>query len=132
MAKLNPQQFTLEAFPEQQSWIGKLFSPLNTLTGDIVRAFRNQLTIEDNLYQEIKEISYVNQAANFPLRFTPKFGASPKGLVCIYIYNNTDAVYSTTAPHVVWSYDGTQIVISDIDNLTVDKSFTIRLLVIYG
>jgi hypothetical protein len=132
VARINPQLFTLESFPEQQSWIGKLFGPLNQLTGDIVRAFRNQLTIEDNLYQEIKEIKYINQTANFPLRFTPKFGASPKGLMSIYIYNETDAVYSTSAPHVVWSYNGNQIVISDISGLVTDKKYTIRLLVIYG
>lgn len=132
MAKLNPQLFTLESFPEQQSWIGKLFGPLNQLTGDIVRAFRNQITIQDNLFQEIKEIKWANQTSNFPLRFTPKFSAQPRGLASIYIYNNTDQVYSSTAPHVVWSYDGTNVVISDISGLTSGKTYTIRLLVIYG
>lgn len=132
MARLNPQQFTVEAFPEQQTWIGKLFSPLNQLTGDIVRAFRNQLTISDNLFQEIREIRWVNQTANFPLRFTPKFGVQPVGLTCIYIYNTTDAVYSSSAPHVVWTFNGEQVVISDISGLTTDKAYTIKLLVIYG
>lgn len=132
MAKLNPQQFTVESFPEQQTWIGKLFSPLNQLTGYLVRAFRNQLTIADNLFQEIKEIKFINNNVNFPLRFTPKFSSQPIGLTCIYIYNNTDSTYSLTAPHVVWGYDGTQIVISDVDNLSNNHSYTIKLLVIYG
>ena len=132
MAKLNSQQFTLESFPEQQSWIGKLFGPLNQFMGDVIRAFRNQLTIEDNLFQEIKEIKYVNNAVNLPLRFTPKFSTSPKGLLPIYIYNETDAVYSSSQAHLVWSYNGTQIVISNVTNLTTDKTYTIRILAIYG
>ena len=55
MSQLDPQRFSTEEFPDQVDWIGKLFSPLNQFTGDVVRAFRNQLTISDNLYQEIKE-----------------------------------------------------------------------------
>lgn len=132
MSRINPQQFTVETFPEQQDWIGKLFSPLNQFTGDVVRAFRNQLTISDNLFQEIKEIKWVNQAANLPLRFTPKFNSQPVGLTYIYIYNNTDQVYSTTAPHVVWTFNGSQVVISDISGLTSGKTYTIKLLVLYG
>lgn len=132
MSRINPQQFILEGFPEQQSWIGKLFGPLNQFTGDVVRAFRNQLTISDNLYQEIKEIEWVNQTANFPLRFTPKFNVQPIGLTYISIYNKTDQLYSTTAPHVVWTYSGTQVVISDISGLTSGKTYNIKLLVIYG
>lgn len=132
MARLNSQQFTLEAFTEQQSWIGKLFGPLNQFMGDTIKAFRNQLTIEDNLFQELKEIKYVNQTANFPLRFTPKFGTSPRGLLPIYVYNSTTGAYSSTAAHVVWSYDGTQVIISSISGLTTNNSYTIRLLVIYG
>lgn len=132
MSKINPQQFTLEGFPEQRGWIGKLLSPLNQLTGDIVRAFKNQLSIEDNLYQEIKEIKWVNNSGEFPIRFTPKFKASPKMILTGYIYNNTDSVYSSSAPHVVWSYNGEQVLISNISGLTSGKTYTIRLLAIYG
>jgi hypothetical protein len=132
MAKLNPQQFTLEAFPEQQSWIGKLFSPLNTLTGDIVRAFRNQLSIEDNLFQEIKEIKFIDRPADYPVRFTPKFSNPPLGLSVIYIYNNTTSAYSDSAPHVEWSYDGQQVVISNVGGLAFNNNYTMRLLIYYG
>ena len=132
MALLNPQQFTVESFPEQNSWIGKLFSPLNQLTGDIVRAFRNNLTITDNLFQEIKEIKFVNSSANFPLKFTTKFSQAPLGLFYIYIYNTTDATYSSTAPHLVWSYADNQVSISTITGLTSGKTYTLRVLAIYG
>ena len=130
--QVNPQQFTVESFPEQQSWIAKLFGPLNQFTGDVVRGLRNQITVQDNLFQEIKELKFVNESVTFPLRFTGKFSSSPQGLLVIYIYNNTDAVYSTSAPHLEWSWSNNQVVISAISGLTASKTYTMRVLVIYG
>jgi hypothetical protein len=132
MSKVNPQRFSTEEFPDQEDWIGKLFAPLNQFTGDVVRAFRNALSVEDNLYQEIKEIKWVNSTNNFPLKFTTKFNASPKGLTAIYLYNHTLSAYSTLAPHVVWTYKDGQVVISDISGLTANSTYTIRLWVVYG
>lgn len=132
MAKINPQRFTTEEFPDQNEWIGKLFSPLNQFTGDVVRAFSNALKIEDNLFQEIKEIKWVNSATNFPLKFRTKFVAPPKGLMPIYLLNNTTGSYSLAAPWVVWSYQNNEVIISDISGLTAASTYTIRLLVIYG
>lgn len=132
MSLLNPQQFTVESFPEQQDWIGKLFGPLNQFTGDVVRAFRNQLTIKDNLYQEIKELKFVNSSPSFPLRFTTKFNANPLGIAVIYIYNNTDSIYSTTMPVLSWSWANGELIISSITGLTAAHTYTMRLLVING
>jgi len=132
MAKVSPQRFTTEEFPKQNDWIGKLFSPLNQFIGDVVRAFSNGFTVEDNLFQEIKEIKWVNSATNFPLKFRTKFNSSPKGLIPIYLLNNTTGSYSTAAPWVVWSYQNNEVSISDISGLTASSTYTIRLLVIYG
>lgn len=132
MSKITPQRFTTEEFPEQEDWIGKLFSPLNQFTGDVIRAFANKVTIEDNLYEEIKEIKYVNSANNFPLKFVTKFKTQPKGLHPIYLLNNTLGSYSTAAPWVVWSYQDGQVVISEISGLSANSTYTIRLRVCYG
>lgn len=132
MTKINPQKFTTEEFQDQASWIGKLFSGLNGFTGSVVTAFSNGFTVEDNLYQEIREIKYVNSSGNFPLKFKTKFSVHPKGLVPIYLLNNTLGSYSTAAPWVVWSYADGQVSISDISGLTASSTYTIRLLVLYG
>lgn len=132
MSQINPQRFSTEEFPDQADWISKLFSPLNQFTGDIVRAFRNQITIHDNLYQEIKEIKFVNSSPNFPLKFKTKFAVSPKGLHYIYLYNNTLGIYSALAPHVVWTYQDGQVIISNISGLTANSTYTIRVLVLFG
>lgn len=132
MAKVNPQKFTNEDFQDQKDWIGKLFSPLNQFLGDVVRAFNNGFTIEDNLYQEIREIKFKNSTNNFPYKFKTKFNAIPKGLVSIYLFNNTTGTYSTQTPLVVWSYAEQEVSISTISGLTADVNYTIRVLILYG
>ncbi len=131
MAKINPSKFTTEEFQDQAKWIGKLFSALNQFTGDVVTAFSNGFTVQDNLYQEIKEIKWLNSAQNFPLKFKTKFLIHPKGLHPIYLLNNTTGAYSTLQPWVVWSYADGQVVISDISGLTAASTYTIRIHVIY-
>lgn len=132
MAKINPQKFTLEDFPDQRDWIGNLFSPLNQFLGDVFRSFNNQFTVEDNLFQEIREIKFKNATNNFPYKFRTKFNSTPKGLVPIYLFNNTTSAYATETPLVVWSYADQEINISQISGLTSNSSYTIRLLIIYG
>lgn len=132
MSKLQPAKLTLEDFKEQRSWISPLFSVLNSFTGDIVRAFSNGINVEDNLYQEIKEIKWRSSSGDFPLKFRPKFNVNPKGLFPIYLYNNTLGTYSILAPWIVWTYTNGDVVISDISGLTVGNTYTIRILVIYG
>lgn len=132
MSKINPQRLTTEEFPEQQDWISKLFQPLNQFTGEVVRAFSNGFNIEDNLFQEIREIKYVNSASNFPLKFRTKFNSSPKGLSVIYLLNGTLGVYSSLQPWVAWGYQNNEVTITEISGLTPGSTYTIRLLVYYG
>lgn len=131
MAKVSPKKFTVEEFQEQAKWIGPLFSGLNQFIGDVVGGFSNQLSVKENLYQEIKEIKWVNQSQDYPLKFKTKFAVHPKGIIPIYLLNNTLGSYSVAAPWVVWSYSDGQVSISDISGLTASSTYTIRLLVIY-
>ena len=132
MAKINPTKFLLEDFQENKGFAEKLFGPLNQFINDVFLSYRNALTIEDNLFQEIKEIKYKNDSNNFPLRFNTKFNTLPKGMIPIYVYNNTIGSYSTLQPWVVWTYQDGQIVISSISGLTASSTYTIRFLVIYN
>lgn len=131
MANLTPKSFTVEQFPDQVKWIGKLFSPLNQLIQELVSGFSNNITVKDNLFQEIKEIKWTNTATNFPLGFRTKFVSNPSGLIPIYLVNNTTGDYSPLAPWVQWSYSDGQITIPAISGLTSGNTYTIRLLVIY-
>lgn len=130
--KLKPQKFTLEDFKDQRSWIGNLFSPLNQLLNDLFIAFTNQITVEDNLYQEIREINFKNQANNFPYKFRTKFSSYPKGMVCVYLFNSDTGEISNEVPSFVWSYGNQEISISQISGLSSNVSYVLRLLIIYG
>jgi hypothetical protein len=132
MAQIKPQKFIVEAFKEQASWIGSLLTPLNLMFNDLSLAFNNQLTVADNLYQEIKEVKFKNEANNFPLRFRTKFNVYPKGMMLIYSYNNTLSAPAALVPAIDWTFTNNEIVISSISGLTASQIYTIRLLVIYG
>jgi hypothetical protein len=128
--KLSPRRFTLEDFKEQQGWIGQLLSPLNQTIQELFTGFNNNLTIADNLRQEIKDIRLVNETSNFPIKFKTKFTQNPKGLQVIYCAGS-DGVALTATPWITWVYNNGQIEISSITSLVASTTYTIRILVIY-
>lgn len=132
MAKINPKRFLVEDFQSQKDWISNLLFGLNLFINEVFTAFTNGLNIEDNLFQEIKEIKFVNQTNNFPLKFTTKFKVNPKGVLPIYCFDNTTNEVQAVAPWPAWTYGNGEIKILSIDGLTLDDTYTIRVLVIYG
>jgi hypothetical protein len=132
--KIKPQKFTLEQFQEQASWIGGLFSTLNQFINDIWISYNNNLSIEDNLYQEIKEIKFKNDSNNFPMKFRTKFNVFPQGLMPIYLFNNTigSMAVPSVSPYIQWTFKDNEIIIDSITGLTASTTYTIRILVIYG
>lgn len=130
--KLTPQKFTIESFRDQSGWIGALLSPLNSFMNDLVIAFTGQITVSENLYQEIKEIKFKNVANSLPLRFRTKFNSNPQGLHLIYIYDNTLNEMAALNPAIQWSFSNGEIILSSISGLTASSTYTIRIHVIYG
>lgn len=130
--KLTGQRFSIEAFKEQQSWISPLLSLLNQFFGEVIAGFSNNITVKDNLAAEIKEIKFINQAANFPIKFRTKLTQNPQGLSVIYAFDNTNSEMNFAAyPWVNWSYNNGEIRIESIQGLTAGRSYSIRLYVIY-
>lgn len=133
MSKLTPVKLNVEDFKDQASWIGKLFTVLNSFTNDLVTAFSNSISIQDNLLQELKDIAFLNSTNTFPLSFKTKFPTvSPQGLIPILVYDSDLGLPSTTAPWVTWTYANGAIAISNISGLTTGHNYLIRLLVVYG
>ncbi len=130
--QLNSKQFSVEEFKDQATWIGKLFTGLNQFLGEVNQGFKNGMTVNDNLYQEIREVKWVNKAQNFPLKFITKFAVHPRGLMPIYLLNNTTGNYSSLQPWIAWGYSDGQVTISEITGLNPNETYTIRILVIYG
>lgn len=130
--KLNAQRFSLESFKEQQSWIAPFLSSLNQFIGEVISGFNNNLTVEDNLNAEIKEIKFINKTNNFPLKFRTKFTQNPQGLFVIYCLDNTTSTMNfASAPWVNWNYNNGEIQINSVQGLTTGNAYTLRLYVVY-
>jgi hypothetical protein len=129
--KISPRRFTVEEFPDQQDWIGNLISPINQTTQELVTGLSNNLTIDENLYQEIKELKFINNAANFPLRFKTKFNKLPMGLSIIYCKDSSGGTASNM-PWPTWDFNNGLLSITSITNLTNDFNYTLRVHIIYS
>lgn len=135
MGRLKPIKFTVEQFQDQADWIGALFSSLNQFINDVVISYNNNITISDNLYQEIKEIKFKNTATNFPLKFKTKFNVFPQSVTLGYIFDNTVGAYAsglTAAPFMEWTFSNGDLIINSISGLTSATTYTIRVHVVYG
>lgn len=130
MAKLTTQSFTTESFKDQASWIGKLFSPLNNFIAQVVSAFSNKITVNDNLFQEIKSFKFVNETTNFPLKFTTKFNKFPE-MVLVGSCIDADGGYPSVQPLLNWTFKDNYLIINSISGLTTSNVYTIKLLIIY-
>lgn len=129
--KVSPRRLTVEEFPEQQSWIGSLLSPLNQTNQELFSGLANNVTVSENLYQEIKELKFTLDAATYPIRFKTKFNKNPIGLQTIYCKDAIGGTASNT-PWISWSFADGQLTISNITNLTTSQTYTLRLHLIYG
>jgi hypothetical protein len=98
----------------------------------LLAAFKNGFNISENLYQELKEITFENQTANFPLQFGAKFGTIPLAVMIVYCHNNTDATTVAITSLPLWEYTNGNIKITSISGLTTGKIYTIRVHAIYG
>lgn len=134
MGVIKPIKFNVESFQEQASWIGGFFSTLNQFINDTVIATSNNLTVSDNLFQEIKEIKFKNTANNFPLKFKTKFNVFPQGVHLIYLYDNTtnDAAIPSVTPYIQWTFNNNDLIIKSISGLNSNSTYTLRVLVING
>jgi hypothetical protein len=131
MSKLSPRKLTVEDFKDQQNWIGKLLSPMNDYFQQIYQGWNNGITVEDNLFREIRELKFTVDASTFPLRFKPKFASTPKGMNLIYCID-ADGTDLTQVPCVNFRTNNGLIEITSIGGLTTGHTYTLRLEVIYG
>lgn len=131
MSKISNRKLTLEDFKDQQSWIGGLLQAINNFFGDVFQAMNNGISVQDNLYQEIKEIKFLNDSTTFPLEFKTKFNVYPKGLNIVSCRDSSNADL-TAAPFANWTFNNGIVRISSITGLTSGRTYTMNIHVIYG
>lgn len=129
--KLNSKKFLMEDFPDAPSWMPQFLSSLNQFISEVYSGSRNDITVRDNLKQEIKEIKLENSSGNLPLKLKLKWPVMPKGLQIIKCHDQ-DGTALVGTPWVNWSYqDGGQLVVSSITNLHPNKTYNISILIVF-
>ena len=128
--KLTSKRFLAEDFKDNPELL-PLLTALNTTLQELQLLNINQVNIEDNLNQEILELKFLNDSVAFPMRIKTKFATVPKGLTCIYCQATDDTTASNT-PWLTWSFANQLLTISSMTNLTSNKTYNIRLHIIYS
>lgn len=136
MAKLNvTKRIVTEDFaPEDQQLVEKLAFTMNSFFEQTAAALSKNITIEDNLNMEVKDVVVAVDGSGVPTS-TTSFQCSLKtrvrGLLVIRAQNSTDAtVFPSGAPLVSYSQNGSLITVSHITGLQAGYSFKLTILVL--
>lgn len=97
------KRFLTEDFPEQASWISKLFYPLNLLLNTIYANFNNGLTLAQNIQSQVAvlPVTGASPSVSFSYKYSP---TTPIGVSVIsVVQTNTPAVALTSAVGCLWT-----------------------------
>ncbi len=124
------KRLSQEDFPEQ-SWITKLFDPLNLFLNAMTSGLANGLTAQENMIAIIKTITV--DGATPSTSFLWPFATKP--VICI-IGSTVDISSSpaviTQAVTCDWSYVAGSVLINNITGLDTAKSYSITFQVTGG
>lgn len=128
--RINPKKLSLEEFKElDEKSIARLIAVLNEFFNDVGYATANNISVKDNLFQEIKELDINYSASALPLSFRGKWNSKPIGIQVINAYEVGGT--GITYPNLAWDFNGS-ITIKSMTGLTLGKRYKITLNIIYG
>lgn len=122
MAKLPAiNRITIEDFPDQQKWIGKLLNPLNAFLAGSVFALTRHLTFGDNFLGQEQYLDFIyNGPQILPVLFTVTMNAVP---LALYVVSAVENVTKPVALVCAWSTNQAgQVQITDISKLSLGIS----------
>ena len=110
------KRLVLEDFPEQKSWIARLFLPLNTFMESVVTAFNKNLTIAGNMAGDIKVVTLSSSpSATAPFLVPWSLSASPKSIHIGKVERVDKAAFVlSVAPAIQWRYDSYGLAITNL------------------
>lgn len=129
--KLNNRKFSLEMFKSPPEWLSPFLSILNGFISEVYSMSQNNMTISDNLYQEIISITFTEETSNYPIKQKLKFNKYPQ-MILVGSCVDSDGNYSSVQPLIQWTFADGMLSISSISGLTTSGKYTLKLLVIYG
>jgi hypothetical protein len=141
MAKFDFRRFVREDYPDSEEWFGNFLVPLNVALEQIKSALTGNLTIRDNLRQELVSFT-VQTPANYTPDASPPAGwnrvqfAVPNrfnvtGVLIVNAVESASSYNPVTASSITWrQLTNEQITILYIGGLKPSTKYTITALVI--
>jgi hypothetical protein len=119
---------------EHRGWMTRLISPLNQFISSTVAAMTRDLTFEQNIRCQIKEIVFVNNADAFPLVFKCSLAKRPMAVWKANIVDVSADVMPFTGIAIDipdWSYNQSrEVEINQISGLNEDQKYRLTVIVI--
>jgi hypothetical protein len=97
----NVRRLLAEDFPDQK-WIGKLLQPLNQFIENVTQALTKNLTVADNLDQQISEVTFTGNAS---VQFKAALRTRPRGVVVSDVQTVTGTAPTAAVQPASWSYN---------------------------
>ena len=128
--RVSPRRLLQEDFKDQP-WISRLLSPLNEFIGQVTSALSSNITIQDNLRAEIKELEV--RTTDVPIKVRCKFPERPKAILVGYVEEVSASPSVLTAPvWVHWTWDNQVVTIQSVTNIASNTKYRINLVVHYA
>jgi len=134
MAKIPVQtKLLLEDVPEEhRDWMSKFIIPVNQFQSAAVAALTSDLSLSENLRCQIKEITFVNNAASFPLKFAYALKSRPLMVLKANVVDISSAPAALTSAIDIPDWELSQnieIQINTITGLTADHKYRLTVVV---
>lgn len=125
-----------EVEPEHRNLIERIGFSINTFAQNVIAIFNKNITIKDNLYQELKSIDVEVTSAGIP-KFTTQFknGLFTKieGIQVIQVLNLTStSTYPTSGVLISFSEENSLVTIKHITGLQTGYKYRIKFVTIGG
>lgn len=132
--KLPPQKKILrEDLKEAPQWINGVIEPINSFMESVYQAMNHNMTLQENVASQVKEISYTTPAS-YPsgvanVEFQSTLRTKPIGVQILQAYDKATYVPAPGPVYVPWVEDGGTVIIYPIKGLEASKTYLIRLVI---
>ena len=134
MAKIPSfQRITKESVKsEYRDLVDSIGTPINDYLGSLSNAFNNNLTVEDNLNAQYKEIDLIINSSGKPkiiTQFRSTLNSKSRGIIVIQAQNLINPnTYPLGCPFISFSENNKIITILNVTGLIPENKYTITLL----
>lgn len=122
-----------EDLKDAPGWVSGIIDPINSFMENVYQSLNKNITLQDNVASNIKEITYRTDSS-YPspqevVTFQNTLRASPIGIVLLQVYDKANYTPPPGPVYIPWVNDNGTITISTITGLEADKAYLVRMVV---